>query len=715
MFKFKYCLGLIFLAGLAACGGGGGGGSSNVSSPLTVTGTVATGAPLAGAAVKVYDSTGTLIVSDGTVSSSGGYQITIPAGKQGPFIFIADDGDQQYFSVYNDTSQTTVNITPLSHLLAATLSSSGNPANLVSEIVARTTEVNSSNYAARLGELRTVISPVLIAAGVTNANAANFDPVKTIFSANGTGLDKALDVLEVGITPGTARAKVELTVKSSLNEDDTDPTNVKIFEVGAGAVPPTALPTINASDLPADGTSGLIQQLLDKLTACFSVPLSDRIRANGTAAADITSQTCKDVFINGNPAQYLSNGSLVSKTAHFSGIFTATVPVTFSRPKFFGSVRTSQTNGPQAGDMLVGYRWKDDYGNFQYERVMVRKTSTTPERLEIVGNGYLYESAVTPYAQLRQFIQDKTTDYYSVGYSPYVARRLYAYTPIGGGASRQKYISKVTVTTPTGKSILLCNRTGYSFLVMAKQTATPTCATVSDMTGTSFIRIRSDYANKSTTDANHPRLKDLNVAFVANDWTDDEIEAVKTYSAWKFDYEFKDTISNAIVDTATQWHRPPRRVHSIREFKKIELPTVTNTMLTSMKSAVTPANTVNSGSVPISADGVDVSWVKAYASGSSNVPEDAIPMTAVRIFAGYRDSNNNLTSFEDRLAVRSNRTQATITCQSASENQCETVGGVLKYKAGANGRSGYTGLDLWSRGADGVEYVNFYATYLIAQ
>lgn len=698
---------------LAACGGGGG--SSSVSSPLTITGTVATGAPLVGAAVKVYDSTGTLIVSDGTVNSSGSYQVTIPSGKQGPFIFMADDGDQQHFSVYNDTSQTNVNITPLSTLLAASLSSSGNPANLVSEIVARTTEVNSTNYAAKLGELKTVIGPVLTAAGVSSSTAASFDPVKTSFSANGTGLDKVLDVLEVGITPGASRAKVELTVKTSLNEDDTDPANVRIFDVGAGAAAPSALPTINSSDLPVDGTSVLMQQLLDTLTACFSVPLADRIRANGTAASDITAQTCKDVFINGNPAQYLSSGSLVSKTAHFSGIFTATAPVTFSRPKFFGTVRTSQANGPQAGDMLIGYRWKDDYGNFQYERVMVRKTATTPARLEIVGNGYLYDSAVTPYAQLRQFIQDNSTDYYSVGYSPYVARRLYSYTPAGGGASRQKYISKVTVTTPTGKSILLCNRTGYSFLVMAKQTANPTCATVSDMTGTSFIRIRSEYSNKSTTNTNHPRLKDLNVAFVANDWTDDEIEAVKTYSAWKFDYEFKDTVTNAIVDTATQWHRPPKRVHSIREFKKIELPSVTATMLASMKSAVTPANTVNSGSVPIAADGVDVSWVKAYASSGANVPEDAVPMTAIRIFAGYRDAANTVTSFEDRLVVRSNRTQATITCPSATEAQCETVAGALKYKASASGRSGYSGLDLWSRGADGVEYVNFYASYLIAQ
>jgi hypothetical protein len=58
---------------------------------------------------------------------------------------------------------------------------------------------------------------------------------------------------------------------------------------------------------------------------------------------------------------------------------------------------------------------------------------------------------------------------------------------------------------------------------MAKPAVTPTCATAADKTGTSFIRLRSEYANKDTTAINHPRLKDTSVAFVGTDWTDDEI------------------------------------------------------------------------------------------------------------------------------------------------------------------------------------------------
>jgi hypothetical protein len=194
---------------------------------------------------------------------------------------------------------------------------------------------------------------------------------------------------------------------------------------------------------------------------------------------------------------------------------------------------------------------------------------------------------------------------------------------------------------------------------------------------------------------------------------------VKTYSAWKFEYEFKDTATNDIVDTATQWHRPARRVHSIREFKKIALPSVTPAMLTDMRNAVTTPNTVGSGMVLIPANGVQVSWLKAYESSGNGAPEDAIPMTAVRIFAGYRAADNLApTPFEDRLVVRSNSSQATITCPADTEAQCERTVGILRYKVPTGGattpRSGYTGLDLWSRGAEGVEYVNFYATYLIA-
>lgn len=183
---------------------------------------------------------------------------------------------------------------------------------------------------------------------------------------------------------------------------------------------------------------------------------------------------------------------------------------------------------------------------------------------------------------------------------------------------------------------------------------------------------------------------------------------MKTSSAWKFEYTFSDS------STAVQWHRPARRVHSVREFKKVPLPTVTPTMLTSMKADVA-ATVLSTGSslISIPADGVPVSWVKAYTSVNGIAPEDAVPMTAIRIFGRY-NNNSTLTSFEDRMVVRSNSTQATIKCPSRTESQCDSSVSD-KYRSSTAQRSGYSGLDLWSRGPDGVEYVNFYATYLIDQ
>ncbi len=662
------------------------------------------GAPLAGANVKVYDASGTMVVSDGVVQPNGSYSVTIPAGKQGPFVFVVEDGDQNYMSVLNDTSKTTVNITPLSNLLASSLSASGNPANLVAEIANRSTDINATNYAAKVGALRTALAPVLAAAGVT---ASNFDPVSSAFSANGVGIDKVLDVLDVSITPATATSSnVELTVKVSLNEDDANPNNSLKFNTAAGLT--GALPTITTADLPPDGTSVLIQGLLDKLTECYAVPLASRISSGGTLATHITAQACKDVFINSDPDLYLSNGTKVGKSGHFGGIFTSTSAVTFERPKFFGAVKTSQADGPQANDMLIGFRWKDSFGNFQYERAMVRKTNTSPARLEIVGNRYLYDSAVIPYAQLRQFIQNEDRNYYSVGYSPFVARRLY---PVTGGGT--KFVSHVKVTTPTGREILLCNVSSYSFLVMANPLTPTTCTSP---TGTSFIRLRSEYANKATTAGNHPRSKDSGLAFVDTDWTDDQLEAVKTYAAWKYEFTFRDTATNAI-STATQWHRPARRVHSVREFKKVPLPSVTPTMLVSMKNSVNASLAVNPALnlISIPADGVQVSWQKAYSTVNGIVPEDAVPMTAIRFFGRYTtNSFTNSTGFEDRMIVRSDSSQATIKCPSTTplEAQCDSAG-VYKSDAGAGVGSGYSGLDLWSRGPDGVEYVNFYATYII--
>ena len=96
---------------VASCGGGGGGGGSSVA---TISGTAATGAPLANAAVELKCKAGT---GSGTTDGAGKFQVTV-AGAQAPCLLKAKGQGTELVSALT-TSGGTANITSLTHLLAA--------------------------------------------------------------------------------------------------------------------------------------------------------------------------------------------------------------------------------------------------------------------------------------------------------------------------------------------------------------------------------------------------------------------------------------------------------------------------------------------------------------------------------------------------------------------------------------------------------------------
>ena len=145
------------------------------------------------------------------------------------------------------------------------------------------------------------------------------------------------------------------------------PTLSQISFTSDGIAP--VLPAVQADKLVQSGLSVLIQGLLDQLTARYSVPLSDRITSGGSAAADIRATACKEALYNDDPTAYKSGGMIVSRSQHFGGRFVADASrgIKFSDPKFFYRVAENATGGPSQGDIVFGYRWKDELGNVQIE------------------------------------------------------------------------------------------------------------------------------------------------------------------------------------------------------------------------------------------------------------------------------------------------------------------------------------------------------------
>lgn len=118
---------LICLFALSGCSGGGGGGgggaSTGTSSDLTVSGTVAVGAPLADVIVQVIDKNG--LSGTTRTDAVGHYSVTIP-GATPPYIIEAYDyvqyANPTYQRLYSiATKSGTANVTPLTSLVVARL------------------------------------------------------------------------------------------------------------------------------------------------------------------------------------------------------------------------------------------------------------------------------------------------------------------------------------------------------------------------------------------------------------------------------------------------------------------------------------------------------------------------------------------------------------------------------------------------------------------
>jgi len=169
-------------AALVACGGGGGDSTEAAASPasLTLTGTAATGAAIAGAQVALKCATG---VGSGTTLSDGTFSINIVGGVLPCAAEVATAGGTKLHSFATGSGATAVlNITPVTELVFASLVGL-DPAVF---------------YASFTGSAATVMTPTLVAA----AQSA----VIAILKAAGIDLSSFGDLLSAALKASTAAA-----------------------------------------------------------------------------------------------------------------------------------------------------------------------------------------------------------------------------------------------------------------------------------------------------------------------------------------------------------------------------------------------------------------------------------------------------------------------------------------------------------------------------
>lgn len=164
---------------LAACGGGSSTSSAPEATPITISGTAATGAAFTDAVVYVYDSAGAVVGTSSAIGSDGQYSVTLNADAVAPFVLVASrmtaDGlTESLVSVVSSTAQTTANVTPITSLIASRLSPSGDPSKLASELAAGSVQVTAEAVTSVVNEVNTILAPLLTATGTTGS-----DPLTT--------------------------------------------------------------------------------------------------------------------------------------------------------------------------------------------------------------------------------------------------------------------------------------------------------------------------------------------------------------------------------------------------------------------------------------------------------------------------------------------------------------------------------------------------------
>lgn len=176
---------------LTACGGG----SDSVARTYGLSGTAAAGAPMSGATITLKDTRG---VTKTTIAGmDGGFSFSDVQSLTAPLVLKAEgmvDGVPAEFYSALDTkpedASVVTNITPITNAIVSQLTL-GDPASLFvipTQIASRITPAATSNAVAKI---QLVLDNFRAQIGVSSS----FDPIKTPFDANSTGLDKMLDLI----------------------------------------------------------------------------------------------------------------------------------------------------------------------------------------------------------------------------------------------------------------------------------------------------------------------------------------------------------------------------------------------------------------------------------------------------------------------------------------------------------------------------------------
>jgi len=666
------------LALLAACGGGG----TDTATPavqatpaaVALSGTVATGAALGGATLKVHDATGAL-VCETTTAADGRYTCDLGISPAAPFVLVASRDDLQLVSMFAGAGSSTVNVTPLTNLIAATLASNGDPSQLVADLRTQPGRIDTARVQAAVERVMTALRPLLDTLGT------NTDPITGRFAADGTGHDQLLDLLQISVRPAGAQSNIEVTVRTLPQSDDAAPVSLA-FRSADASVAPLAAGAVSGASLGVSGVNvaQLVADLTARMTACYALPTVARVTDGTNPGSTVQAPACRSLFPGDDPGTFLSGGARVGPRGAFSGMFGTGVGTVFDR----GVFEFRRVNG----DYVVSYRWTAPSGATDNDSIVARLDAASGQ-LRVVGNGYAYDARVRAFAQHRDLLNAPGFSSLSTGYNVWIANRV-----DGGG---KPVFETVVVTTPRGTQLTYRPSGGLGWLVLDKADGTPS--------GGPVLRLAGRWTDPARTD--HPRDKETGMVFVTPEFDDAAIRAIPDQSVWRLEFFHADPSVPNVVQT----YRTVSRALTLDEVAASSFATVTPAARAELiaesatyKAIVwtDPAGGAEPNHAVLSVDGGQDFW---------RVPSGALAPTSVSIFgraprvgtvsgAPYSDSIN-VSTLTRRTVIRCSR-------QSNVDLHCDPTL-TDQYARGTSVNS----VELWARSARQVEFSSLLGLYVL--
>ena len=246
---------------LIACGGGSGKSGS-------ITGTVATGAPLSGGVITIVDSKNKTMTT--TTDSSGKYSVDINSLTPPLVIYysgFSNTGNNiTLYSIYDgNSSNNTVNITPLSDAIITLITGQTGSDFLANPDFSK---LNASSIATANTSIANNLSSLLQATNLPST--VNF--INTNFDANKTGIDLILDLIQANTMPAKSTVLApSILLAGKLSQGSLELTP-PVGGVANGSVVLNG--AISATTIPAGVNLSAIDNLIAKINTNLQNPSS---------------------------------------------------------------------------------------------------------------------------------------------------------------------------------------------------------------------------------------------------------------------------------------------------------------------------------------------------------------------------------------------------------------------------------------------------------